>query len=159
MKERKAFDNVMHYLVHNSNLVTVAVMCLVHATLLIFMLIAGVTPLVQFNILSVIVYSFCYLLCRNGHTMPVFVSIFIEVSVYSVVSTYYIGLHCGTFCFLFSIVPIIVFFGCFLFKGVMRWHIVGMLIINFGLYAFLFIKRSMCSLQCLPWCLRRSSTA
>ena len=130
----------MHYLVHNSNLVTVAVMCLVHASLLIFMLIAGVTPLVRFNVLSVVVYSFCYLLCKNGHTMPVFVSILIEVSVYSAVATYYIGLHCGTFCFLFSIVPIIVFFGCFLFKGVMRWHIVGMLIINFGLYAFLFIK-------------------
>ena len=132
----------MHYLVHNSNLVTVAVMCLVHACLLLFMVFFGVTPLIYFNILSVIVYVFCYLLCRAGHTMPVFVSIITEVSAYVIVSTHYIGLRCGTYCYLFSIVPIIIYLGCFLFKGRKRWIIVIMLALNFAIFAFLYIRYS-----------------
>jgi len=142
-KKRKAVvERAMHYLVHNSNMVTVAVMCLVHATLLLFMFASGVTPLVQFNVLSVIVYIFCYLLCKSGYTLPVFISIIVEVSAYVVVSTYFIGLRCGTYCFLFSIVPIIIYLGCFLFKGAMRWIIVVMLALNFGLFAVLYVMFS-----------------
>ena len=65
MKNKSLFKNIMHFLVHNSFLFTVAVMCLVHAVLLGVMILAGVKPLINFNILSVIVYLFCILLC-NG---------------------------------------------------------------------------------------------
>jgi diguanylate cyclase (GGDEF)-like protein len=119
---------------------TVGVMCAVHATLLLIMLIAGVAPLVQFNIFSVVIYIFCVLLCRSGHIMPVYVSIILEVTAYTIVSTYYLGFRCGTYCFLFSIVPIIIYFGAFLFKGISRWNIVMMLVINFATFAFLYVK-------------------
>lgn len=142
MRERNIVDKTMHFLVHNSNLVTVIVMCMVHATLLAFMVAAGVTPLVQFNILSVVVYSFCIVLCRIGHVLPVYVSIVLEVTAYSIVSTYFIGLRCGTYCFLFSIIPIIIYFGCFLFKGNHRWIIVLVLVLNFAVFAFLYARFS-----------------
>ena len=142
MKDRSIIEKTMHFLVHNSNLVTVIVMCMVHATLLLFMLAAHVTPLVHFNILSVVVYSFCILLCRIGHVMPVYFSIFVEVSAYSFISTYYIGLRCGTYCFLFSIIPILIYFGCFLFKGSKRWLIVIVLFLDFAEFAYLYAKYS-----------------
>ncbi|MBQ7557486.1 MAG: GGDEF domain-containing protein [Lachnospiraceae bacterium] len=133
-------DQTMHFLVHNGFMVTAGVMCLVHATLLFMMLAFGVTPLVQFNILSVTVYAFCFLLCRFGHIMPVYVSIILEVTCYTVISTYYLGLRCGTYCFLFSIVPIIIYFGTFLFKGWARWSVVLMLVINFGVFVYLYVS-------------------
>ena len=37
-------------------------------------------PLVRFNVLSVVVYLFCILLCKAGHIMPVYVSILLEVT-------------------------------------------------------------------------------
>ena len=127
----------MHFLVHNGFLFTVSVMGLVHAILLLIMFSAGVTPLVQFNVLSVIVYIFCFLLCRFGHILPVYVSIVMEVTAYTVISTYYLGLRCGTYCFLFSLVPIIIYFGSFLFKGIARWHVALMLVFNFLVFAIL----------------------
>lgn len=135
-------EKAMHFIVHNGFLITVSVMCLVHATLLCIMLAAEVMPLVQFNTVSVIIYAFCFLFCRFGHIMPVYVSIIFEVTIYTIISTYYIGLRCGTYCFLFSIVPIIIYFGCFLFKGFSRWHIVMMLVLNFAIFAALYIKYS-----------------
>jgi len=140
MKDKKIIDSIMHFLVHNSNLVTVVVMCFVHAALLAFMIALGVTPLVQFNILSVVVYLFCIVLCRAGHVMPAYISIVLEVTAYTIVSTYYIGLRCGTYCFLFSIVPIIIYFGCFIFKGAKRWIIVLLLALNFAIFSFLYIR-------------------
>ena len=128
----------MHFLVHNGFLFTVIVMCLVHITLLGIFVVAEVDQLIQFNIISVIVYVFCILLCKYGKIMPVYVSIILEVTIYTIVSTHYIGLRCGTYCFLFSIVPIIIYFGAFLFKGMKRWIIVGMLLINFSTFILLY---------------------
>ena len=116
-KLMKKIDKVMHFLIHNGFLFTVIVMCLVHVTLLGIFSFAGVQPLAQFNILSVIVYVFSILFCKYGKIMPVYVSIILEVTIYTIYSTHYIGLRCGTYCFLFSIVPIIIYFGAFLFKG------------------------------------------
>lgn len=132
----------MHFLVHNSFLFTAGVMGLVHMSLLVLVWIADVPPLVQFNILSVVVYVFCFLLCKSERIMPVYVSIILEVTVYTIVSTYYIGYRCGTYCFLFAIVPIILYFGSFLLKGAKRWIIVLILVLNFSVFAFLHIRYS-----------------
>lgn len=140
MKQRSLIDRAMHFLVHNSFLFTVAVMGLVHATLLAVMWYAGVTPLVHFNILSVVVYLFCVLLCKFGHIMPVYVSILLEVTTYAIVSTHLTGWNGGSYCFLCSIVPIIIYFGCFLFKGSQRWIVVLMLVLNFAVYVFLYLR-------------------
>lgn len=139
-KNNRIFENIMHVLLHNSFLFTVIVMCLVHAGLLGIALYANISPLVNFNILSVIIYAFCILLCRFGHIMPVYVSILLEVSIYTVVSIYYIGWSCASYFFLFSIVPIIIFFGTFLFKGTSRWIIVLAMLADFALYIFLYIR-------------------
>ena len=64
MKSRGLIDKTLHFLVHNSFLFTVIVMGLVHATLLLIMLIAGVMPLVYLNAVSVIVYLFCTVLSK-----------------------------------------------------------------------------------------------
>ncbi len=140
MKNRSIVDKVMHFLMHNSFLFTVIVMCFVHATLLIIMGLAKLTPMVQFNILSVIVYLFCILLCRFGHYLPVYISIILEVTAYTIYSTYFIGLNAGSYCFLFSIIPIIIYFGCFLFKGHKRLIVVLMLVLNFAAYVVLYLK-------------------
>ena len=141
-KKRTIIDNVMHFLVHNGFLFTVIVMCLVHVVLLGIMIAAGIRPLIIFNILSVIVYGFCIFLCRYGYIMPVYISIIIEVTSYTFFSSYFIGLKCGTYCFLFSIVPIIIYFGSYLFKGFARIIIVLMLALNFSVFVFLYIRLS-----------------
>ncbi len=140
MKKNGLLDKLMHFLVHNSNFVAVVVLCAVHVLLLVTTAIANVTPLVQFNTISVIIYLVCIVLVKLGYIMPVYVSIFLEVSAYSTISTYFIGLRCGTYCFLFAIVPIIIFFGCFLFQGAKRWIIALLLALDFGLFAFLYIR-------------------
>jgi len=133
-----AISRILRYLVENAYSFTVAVMGLVHATLGVIFLIGGVWELVRFNAVSVIVYVFCFLLCRTGHILPVYASIILEVTIYSVVSTYYVGLSCGTYFFLFSIIPIIVYFGSSLFKGSQRWGVVLMLILNVLMFAALY---------------------
>ncbi len=140
MKKDSIIENIMHFLVHNGFMVTVAVMGLVHATLLIIMLAAGVWPMVNLNVLSVVVYVFCVIMCRFGHIMPVYISILIEVSVYTIVSVHNIGWDSASVCFLCSIVPITIYFGSFLFKGSARWTVVLMLVLNFALYVGLFLK-------------------
>ena len=130
-KKYERFDNAMRFLVTNAFSFTVGVMGLVHAVLMVIFWAGGVIPLVQFNFLSVIVYAFCLVLCRFGHILPVYVSIILEVTVYSIISTYYVGLRCGTYCFLFSIIPIIIYFGSTLFKGRQRWGVGLMLFLNF----------------------------
>ena len=72
--------------------------------------------------------------------MPVYISIVLEVTFYSVISTYFVGLDCGTFFFLFSIVPIIIYFGSILFQGGRRWSIVLMLGLNFATYIVLYFR-------------------
>lgn len=130
---------IMHFLIHNGIIFTVGVMCLVHVTLLVIFSVAGVHPLVRFNVASVIIYVIGLISCKFGRVMPVYISIIVEVTVYTIFSTYYIGLKCGTYCFLFSIVPIIIYFGCFLFKGAKRWSIVLMLAINFAVFVVLYV--------------------
>ena len=130
---------IMHFLIHNGIIFTVGVMCLVHVTLLVIFSVAGVQPLVRFNVASVIIYVIGLISCKFGRVMPVYISIIVEVTVYTIFSTYYIGLKCGTYCFLFSIVPIIIYFGCFLFKGARRWSIVLMLAINFAVFVVLYV--------------------
>ena len=132
--------DTLQFLVNHAYSFTAGVMGCVHAALLIIFWTAGVTPLVQFNFLSVIVYTFCFLLCRFKHIFPVYVSIILEVTVYTVISTYYVGLRCGTYCFLFSIVPIIIYFGSNLFKGRSRWGVVLMVFLNFAVFIALYLR-------------------
>ncbi len=132
----------MHFLVHNSFMFTVAIMCLVHSVLLGITLYAGVTPLFYFNVLSVIVYLSCILLCKRGYILPVYVSIVVEVSVYAIVSVYFIGWNSGSYNFLFSIVPIVIYFGSYLFKSLKRWIIVMTLALIFILYSLLYISHN-----------------
>ncbi|MCR5341462.1 MAG: GGDEF domain-containing protein [Saccharofermentans sp.] len=139
-KSLTALGKFMRFLVENAYSFTVAVMGLVHATLAVIFLIADVIELVQFNIVSVIIYVFCFILCRSGHILPVYASIILEVTIYSVVSTYYVGLRCGTYCFLFSIIPIIIYFGSSLFKGSQRLGVAIMLILNFLMFAVLYVS-------------------
>ena len=74
---------VLRFLVNNAFSFTVGVMGAVHAVLLVIFWIAGVMPLVIFNIFSVIIYTFCYILCRINYIMPVYASIILEVTIYS----------------------------------------------------------------------------
>lgn len=138
MKNKSIIDNTLHFLVHNGFLFTVSIMCLVHVVLLLMALIADVPPLIFFNILSVIVYLFCVILCKVGYIMPVYISILLEVTIYSAIGVYFIGWDSGSCNFLFSIVPIIIYFGCFLFKGPKRWLIVFLLALNFTLFVVLY---------------------
>lgn len=139
MKKKGILNKTMHVLVHNSFMFTVAIMGLVHAVLLVTMWIAGVPELVRFNVLSVVVYLFCVILCKTGHIMPVYVSVFLEVTIYSVVATMIAGWRSGSYFFLFSIIPIIIYFGFILFKGAKRWIICGMLLINFSTFVCLYL--------------------
>ncbi|MBR6477841.1 MAG: GGDEF domain-containing protein [Lachnospiraceae bacterium] len=140
MKENGKIDKIMHYLVHNSFLFTVVIMWLVHATLLTIMLIARVMDVAYLNVISVIVYMFCALLAKFGHMMPVYLSIFVEVTIYSVIATRSVGWDSGAYCFILSIVPIMIYFGCVLFKGARRWIIVIEVAVIFVIYVFLYVR-------------------
>ena len=137
---RGAYRKLARLLVNNTFSFTVGAMGFVHGMLLILFWISGVMPLVIFNAFSVIIYTFCYILCRFEQILPAYVSIIIEVTIYSVVSTYYVGLRCGTFFFLFSIIPIIIYFGSSLFKGRQRWSVALMLFLNFVTFAVLYFR-------------------
>jgi len=138
-KRNTAVNRLLRYLAQHVYSITVGVMCIVHMGLLVIMLISNVWPLVYMNVLSVVVYSFCYILCRTGNIKPVYYSVILEVTVYAIVSTHFIGIHTGSYCFLFSIVPIIIYFGSHLYQGSKRWGIVAMLTVNFALYIALYI--------------------
>lgn len=137
--KNKRLDSIMHFLVHNSFLFTVIIMGFVHAVLLVLMICSEVTPLYYFNILSVVVYIFCTILCKGGFLLPVYVSIFLEVSAYAVCSVHYVGWDCGSYLFLFSIVPIMIYFGSIVFKGSKRWAIAGILTVIFGIFVYLYV--------------------
>ena len=139
MKEKNWINTVMHYIVHNSFLITVAFMFMVHAVLLGTMAYAKVYPLMQFNVLSVIVYIFCVVLCRFGHMLPVYVSIMLEVSAYSILSVHIVGWNSASICFLVAIVPVIIYFGCMMIKGSKRWIIAFLLCANFFIYVFMYL--------------------
>ena len=138
-KENKGeLDRTMQLLVRNAFEFTVTVMCFVHALLFVIFLASEVMPLVLYNFVSVVIYTVCYFLCKTRHILVVYASIILEVIVYSVVSTYYVGLRCGTFFFLFSIIPIIIYFGSHLFKGSQRRGVVLMLILDFATFAVMY---------------------
>lgn len=139
MREKNLIDRVMHFLVHNSILFTIAIMGMVHFTLLVIMIIAQVTPLIHLNVLSVVIYVFCVILCTSGHIMPVYLSLLLEVTFYTIASVYQIGWNCGSVCFLCAIVPIIIYLGCFVFKRPQRWIIVLFLGINISTYFVLYL--------------------
>lgn len=139
-KDETLFLNkLMRFCVKNTFEMTSAVMGLVHGVLMLIFLAADVIPLAMFNVLSVVVYIFCFILCRSGHIMPVYVSIVLEVTFYTVISTYFVGLRCGTYCFLFSIIPIIIYFGSYLIKGKQRWSVILVLILNFVTFVVLYL--------------------
>ena len=133
-------DKMMRFFVKNTFEITAGVMGLVHGGLMLIFLVADVIPLAMFNVLSVVVYLFCFILCRVGHIMPVYVSIVLEVTFYTVISTYFVGLRCGTYCFLFSIIPIIIYFGSYLIKGKKRWSVILVLILNFLTFVVLYVR-------------------
>lgn len=133
-------SKLLRFFTNNSYSFTVAIMGIVHLGLLIIFLIAGVMPLVYINFFSVVVYVFCFILCKFGIIYPAYISVILEVTFYSVISTYYVGLRCGTYCFLFSIIPIIIYFGCRLFKGKKRWSVALMLFLNFVTFIALYIR-------------------
>ncbi|MBR4429750.1 MAG: GGDEF domain-containing protein [Clostridiales bacterium] len=134
-----ALNDVLRFLVTNTPEITVGVMGLVHAFLLIIFLIADVTPLAVFNVVSVIIYVVCMILCRLRYNMPVYASIILEVNTYTVVSTYYIGIRCGTYFFMFSIVPIMIYFGSKMFQGKRRMSLVIMLLLNFAVFVVTYV--------------------
>ena len=72
---------VLRFFVNNAFSFTVGVMGAVHAVLLVIFWIAGVMPLVLFNVFSVIIYTFCYILCRIDYILPVYISIILEVTI------------------------------------------------------------------------------
>ena len=145
-KQQTGNDNVnliartMQALVSNAYEFTVGVMGLVHSVLFAVFLANHVMPLAVYNALSVAIYIFCFFLCKQGRILAVYASIILEVTVYSVVSSYYVGLRCGTYCFLFSIIPIIIYFGSSLFKGRQRWGVILMLVLNFVTFAVLYVS-------------------
>ena len=134
------FSKLLRFFTANSYSFTVAVMGAVHFGLMVIFLFAGVRPLVFVNFLSLIVYIFCFILCRFNIIYPVYISVILEVTFYAVISTYYVGLRCGTYCFLFSIVPIIIYFGCRIFKGKKRWSVALMLFLNFATFIVLYVR-------------------
>ena len=134
-----ALNDVLRFLVTNTPEITVGVMGLVHAFLLIIFLIADVTPLAVFNVVSVIIYVICMILCRLRYNMPVYASIILEVNIYTVVSTYYIGIRCGTYFFMFSIIPIMIYFGSKMFQGKRRMSLVIMLLLNFAVFVVTYV--------------------
>ena len=137
-ENKRVLDRTMQILVRNAFEFTVTVMCFVHALLFVIFLASEVIPLVIYNFISVIIYTVCYFLCKTRHILAVYATIILEVIVYAVVSSYYVGLRCGTFFFLFSIIPIIIYFGAHLFKGTQRRGVVLMLILDFVTFAVMY---------------------
>ena len=139
MKLIKLFSDLLHLLIHNSFPATVLVMGLVHLALLLITLAAGAIPLSVINVVSVLAYVICVFLCRADIILPVYWTILIEVTVYAVLSTYYIGYGGGSHFFLFSIVPIIIYFGLFLFKKRRLWIVGLSLTADFLVFALSYI--------------------
>ena len=139
MKKDGILEKTLRFLMHNSFLFTVSVMGLVHLVLLGITYFAGIYSLARFNVVSVIIYIFCMILGKSGNIAPAYVSLILEVSVYSSYAVYYIGWNSGSYGFLFSIVPIIIYFGCYLFKGYDRWIVVLLLILDFAIFISLYL--------------------
>ena len=108
------YYQVLHFAVHNGFLFTAIVFLVTHIILLNIMFYAKVTPLIYANLFSCVIYIFCTLLCKYGRPIPVYISIVCEVTIYVILSTYYIGWKSAAYCFLLGILPTIIYFGYFL---------------------------------------------
>jgi len=133
-------NRAARFLVDHTFAFTVVVMGFVHAVLMVIYGIAGVLPMMFLNILSVVVYTLCFFLTRVGYIMPVYVSIVVEVTVYAAVSAYMVGLECGPIYLLFSILPIIIYFGSSLVKGRKRWSVALILFLDFITFIILYLR-------------------
>ena len=134
----KIIQGILHFLIHSSFLFTVCVMGTVHVVLLVTMYLTQVMPLVYFNMVSIIIYTFCILSVAQGHVLQAYIALTMEVMSYSFVSTYYTGWDCGSCFYLCSIVPIIIYFGCHIFKGAYRFIIAFLLAVDFAGYSVLY---------------------
>ena len=134
------FDRVLNFFVHNGFLITAIDMCMTHAALLLIYYLADIKPMVTFNIVSVIVYLFCILLCKYGRPMPVYFCILLEVSVYAMFGVRCVGWDSGTAYFLCAIVPVILYFGYMLLGKYRRPLIAALLLGDFALYVTLYVE-------------------
>ena len=89
--DSRLLDRTMQILVRNAFEFTVVVMALVHALLFVVFLTSEVMPLVTYNLFSVVIYIACFFLCKTRHILAVYAAIILEVTIYSVVSSYYVG--------------------------------------------------------------------
>ena len=90
--------------------------------------------------MSVIVYAFCIILCRVEQAIPVYLSIILEVALYTIVSIYFTGWDCGSVYFLFGIVPLIIYFGYGLFGTRHIFSISLLLGMDFTLFLILYFN-------------------
>ncbi len=154
IKNENLFDKIMQFFVHNGFLITATDMCLTHLALLIILYLADVAPLVTFNIISVSIYAFCILMCRLEKPMFVYVCILLEVSLYSILGTHYVGWNSGTAFFLCAIIPVTIYFGNILFNKYRRLLIAVFTASIFALYVFLYLKYNQAvPLYSVPWIL------
>ncbi len=140
VKTENWFDKTLHFFVHNGFLITAADMCITHAFLMLIYFYADIGSMYIFNTVSVIVYLFCVLLCIYGKPMPVYLSIILEVTAYSVYGVKQVGWYSGTAYFLCAIVPVTLYFGYLLLGKYRRPIIAALLSINFATYVSLYLK-------------------
>lgn len=129
---------LLRFLVDNAFQFTVSIVGFVHVVLLAIFGMADIAPMMLLNSISIAIYVVCFVLSNADHIVFVYSAVIVEVTAYSIISTYFVGLRCGTYCFLFSIVPIIIYFGCNMLKGNKRWIVIGLLLLNFSIFAILY---------------------
>ena len=137
-KEGGSIFRILRFLVNNSFQFTVSIVGLVHVVLLALFGVADIAPMMLVNAISITIYIILFVLSNADQIIFVYSAVIVEVTAYAIVSTYFVGLRCGTYCFLFSIVPIIIYFGCNLLKGAKRWVVIGLLLLNFSIFAVLY---------------------
>lgn len=139
MKELNLYDKVLRFAVHNGFLTTVSVVGVTHIVLLILSCLVNIKPLILFNVVSVIIYIFGIFLCRAGQHLVVYFTLILEISIYSLFGTYYVGWRSCTPYFLVTLVPITLYFGSQLFgKKYRRLLLAILLSCDFGLFSYLY---------------------
>ena len=103
-KEGGLVIRLLRFLVDNAFQFTVSIVGFVHVVLLAIFGIADIAPMMLLNSISIAIYVVCFVLSNADHIVFVYSAVIVEVTAYSIISTYFVGLRCGTYCFLFSIV-------------------------------------------------------
>jgi len=86
---------------------TAMVLGLFHVVLWFFYLFFGVTEMVIWNTLSIMVYIICYLRAAKGTQLRrIFDVIFLEIVIHSILATFYLGIDCGFMLYLIAVIPI-----------------------------------------------------